>query len=467
MNMKRPRLHRTKVLGLLVAVFCIALAPRLLYVLQIQTEPFSDEADYVECAANLLLGEGLIMSEQYKAYRAPGYPLFLASILAWSGDFAIVTIRSVQAVLGACLCALVALLAVRLMESLAAGAIAGLVAAFFDELIFYTGQLLSETLYALLLVAWLSCFLQFRRQNRQVVWYLFGVGVGILALVRPPGVVFVLIPLLYAFALPWPSRDPHVPDPPGAVTLARKRLLALLVIAGVITAVLPWSVRNVIVLGKFVPFTTNTGVNLYIGHNPYFGYWSTGNKTGIREQTDLNEVEESALFTRLALEYISDDPAGAFERAGLKLWYLFLYPWPEAQWYQPYGEEGPTVYGPMKPWPWFGEGRDLRFSGGLPLPTIPWSVIIPTIYLAWLGLRLSLRDWRRWMPFYLVIVLHTLPYLVFFGRARFRNPLLPVFILFMVFAVMEVGRVYGKWREGSGKRGVKATATADPAAPPS
>lgn len=415
------------------AVFVIALALRLAYVLQIDSAPFSDEADYLACAKNFLAGKGLVMSDQYRAYRAPGYPLFLVPFEAMFAD-TVRAVRAAQAVIGALACVLAAALAVSVLGSWRWGAALGLACAFFDELIFACGQLLSECLFGCLLLAWLYWIE--RRRERASPWDYLGWGAmaGAMALVRSAGLLLAALPLLLALGELRAK---------GWKPAARSALLAL---AGCAILIAPWTLRNALVLKAFVPLTTNTGVNLYIGHNPHYGagapdllsgYWTTGDKTRIRDMTDLDEVEESHFFSALAKEHIRREPLRTLQNVGVKAYYTFLCPWPRS--YAPYGDRPhERIAGPFKPWPWFGQGRELRFAGGVPVPVIPWTA--PLFFVALGGLLISLAHARRYAVYYAAILLTLAPYLVFFGRARFRNPLIPLLLLFVLIGAEQVCR---------------------------
>ncbi|MCA9441554.1 MAG: hypothetical protein KC964_12165, partial [Candidatus Omnitrophica bacterium] len=77
-----PEKKETKWVTYLAVILIAAFVLRYAYVLQIETPPFSDMADYETMALNLLDGQGLVMNTPhmvYKAYRPPLYPLFIAA----------------------------------------------------------------------------------------------------------------------------------------------------------------------------------------------------------------------------------------------------------------------------------------------------------------------------------------------------------------------------------------------------
>ena len=94
----------------LLLIFILALCLRLVFVLQIHYEPFSDMAHYDEIARNLLEGKGFSSDGRITAYRPPGYPFFVASVYSIFGSSP-VAVRVVQAILGAFTCCLAYFLA--------------------------------------------------------------------------------------------------------------------------------------------------------------------------------------------------------------------------------------------------------------------------------------------------------------------------------------------------------------------
>jgi 4-amino-4-deoxy-L-arabinose transferase-like glycosyltransferase len=91
-------------------------------------------------------------------------------------------------------------------------------------------------------------------------------------------------------------------------------------IAGILLILVPWTARNYRCFGEWIPATTNGGINLYIGNNPY----STGGyhmpPEGLRPD---HEMHESGKWMRTALAYIIAHPLQTFGRSlkkGLLFW---------------------------------------------------------------------------------------------------------------------------------------------------
>jgi len=445
------RLSRLEALTLGL-VFLLALAPRLAYVLQIDSEPFSDMADYDNLARSLLRGEGFARDGQPTAYRPPLYPVFLAIVYRVAGPSP-VRARVVQAFLGAANCMLVFFLARHFLslsrlrgngtKSLPPASLGGLLAAvivaFYDEWIFYTGQLLSETLYVSLLVVWLLALIAWmnREASSRRCSFAAHLGIGLLAavltLTRPVALFSILPAIGYALC--------RARKKGGRIYPAVK--VAALFLAGWCALALPWMIRNAVHFGPLAGLSTNTGVNFYIGHNPYFGYWSTGDKEGIRQRTDLDEARESRLFLRLGLSHILQQPGTTALNTFRKVHFLFFEPW--RPWPQaappgvmqspldPWNPWSEQHIAPYKPWPWFGHGRELPPAEGFRYPLLAWD--LPLIGLVALGLALALWDRCPWALLYWAMGGHIVSCLVFFSRARFRIPLGVIFSLLAAYAL--------------------------------
>jgi hypothetical protein len=104
------------------------------------------------------------------------------------------------------------------------------------------------------------------------------------------------------------------------VPLFRRRLAGLptAVVFGVVCALVIgcWGLRNAAVMGKFVPFSTNSGFNLLIGNNentrPNAGLnIDVSRWTNEAAAKHLNEVEADAFYGAAAKEWITSHPGQA------------------------------------------------------------------------------------------------------------------------------------------------------------
>lgn len=391
-------------LWIAVGIFFLALVPRVLFAFAPHPTPFSDMEDYDRAAVNFLIGRGLAMSTEYVAYRPPGYPLFLAGMYTLFGH-SLTLVRLIQSLLSSGSCVLLYLLARDLLSSsklrgvrVWVPLVLGIGLALYETHIFLSSILLTETFYVflLLLFSYLSCS---RFSRSRWAYLIRPMCLGVLALIRPVGAAY-LPALMYADFRAAPSRSPSV--------LLRSFILT---IALFLLPIVPWIVRNAVVLNAFVPLSTNAGVNFYIGHHPGYSYWSTGQKEKIRAVTDLNEVEENRLFFRIGLTYIFQHPFQTVIDTGKKFVYLFR----------------PGI----PPWPMRDRGYDL---------VLPYFSFFYFLLIRWNWIFLAVLPigmvWS-WIvlpgsrPLVILALCHIFVTICFFARSRFRVPLEPFFLFWI------------------------------------
>lgn len=402
-----------------IGIFLLAFIPRLLFAFAPHPPPFSDMEDYDRTAVNFLMGNGLAMSPEYRAYRAPGYPLFLACLYAAFGR-TLLLVRIVQAILSAVSCVLLFVLARYLLADderrwirMGVPLLASLGLAWYESHIFLSGVLLTEPLFIFLLLIFVIVLcgpLSKHRLSR----YAAPILLGIISLIRPVAAAYVpaLLAADTARGIPADGSEPLRPR-----RLRRQMCQIALSLGLFCLPLLPWTIRNAMVLHAFVPLTTNAGVNFYIGHHAGYSYWSTGGKETIRAQTDLDEVAESRLFFKLGLKYILDDPRQTLYDTWKKVKYLFR----------------PGI----SPWPMGDHGYDLVFRvwPGLRPFLFRWNwvflVLLPVgVVLAWIRFPSG-------RPILVLAACHVIATLCFFARSRFRAPLEPFFLLWISLALVE------------------------------
>jgi 4-amino-4-deoxy-L-arabinose transferase-like glycosyltransferase len=262
---------------------------------------YPDTVQYEAMAANLRAGRGLVVGPGAVAVRPPLYPLVLAAFQAAFGEgqaFAGAVILA-QTLLGALGCALAADLGGRLFGP-AAGRIAGGVSALHPELLLYPSLLLTETLAVVLVTAglWAAGRSLPSPSSSPSPWrwaLLCGACCGGAALTRASLLPLTGMAALW-LALALPSR--------------RQALAAAVCCAGAACAVVgPWTIRNRLLLGAWVPVTTTMGRDLYVQLCPEA---TGGPGEGIvhwpEEALALDEVEEDRELRRRAWAYAAAHP---------------------------------------------------------------------------------------------------------------------------------------------------------------
>lgn len=256
--------------------------------------PVYDAQGYASIAANLERGEGLSLgpdATQPASNYSPGLPLFVAGVYAVTGGVHERAARLVLALLGT-LSVLFAYLIGRRLSGPPAGLVGAALVAIYPAFLEYQGMFMSEPLAATLLSgAVLAMFWASGREegrgstggrwvfrprrgrpsevaggakNRtplppadprpsSVGWLLPGLLLGALALVRPEYLAISLPIAVVVFARR--GRDDW------RVGLIQ----ALVLLVGLALVVVPWTVRNEVALGRFVPVSTGGGQVLFAG----------------------------------------------------------------------------------------------------------------------------------------------------------------------------------------------------------
>lgn len=277
---------------------------------------------YLEIARNIANGHGMSVADRPTAFVGPGYPLFLAALLRLGADP--VAVGIVQAALGAATAVLAGLTTLELARSIAvptraqrplALASAG-VAAAYPHLIFWTGYVLTETLFVTLVSAALYAVVRSHRTSSRAWTLVAGLAAGAASVTRAP---FLAVSLV--IALCWWLQTPRRADAgsAGRPLVAGLFLLAMLAPVGV------WTARNVLVMGAAIVTSTESGFVFYQGNSP----GATGGTRGYVDDKDFSlppglpppggEVEQDRFFLQNAVAHIASDPGATISRWPAKI----------------------------------------------------------------------------------------------------------------------------------------------------
>ncbi len=241
----------------LAAIFLLALAYRgLCYgVLASQvlfSQPVVDAAQHWAWAKRIVAGD-LWGHGVDDVFKPPCYPYFLA-LVALFGGCRLPVVWWCQYVLGAVSCVLTALVAARLLGR-RVGLAAGVLSALYAPYVFFETQLLSPPLSICLNLLYLWLLLPGPPGPPVWRWLAAGAVLGLSAWVRPdillPGGLVALVLLKHY--------------PAAGCSLRAKWALGLTV--GVVSALLPVTLRNARLSGEFIPVASYGGINFYTGNS--------------------------------------------------------------------------------------------------------------------------------------------------------------------------------------------------------
>jgi len=402
-----PLLLRRRVF--LAAVFAAAFLVRFIYVLTLGEQlSFPDEENYIEIALNFLGGKGLVTDTGLVAARPPIYPLFLALIFKIFGK-SLFAVRVVQALIGSLVPLATYYLARRVFGEWEA-ILSCVVTAFFNPFyVFYTGLLLTETPFILLIILniFLLQYVFTARDWAQCIEgsILAGLGLALSALLRSSFLLFL------PFAAPfW-------------LIMAKKKKFALAAIlitgAFLFIGVLPWGYRNKKLTGHYVFSTLTTGRSLYEACGPYADGGPAMHKTvwpeESRPETGKSEYDSDMVLKQKAKEYMQEHPGRTIKLALVK--------------FKRFWNIVPNFAAYRKPF------------------YIVASVLmyVPVLVLGLLGMWKCRTRLRRILFLLLPIIYFTLMHMVFVGSIRYREPIMSFMTILGAYFIANFRLPQKKW----------------------
>ncbi len=312
------------VLGLAVRCLVLALYP----------QPVAHDAlTYDALGWHLATGQGYVLEPggPPTALRGPVYPLFLAGLYALFGHRH-GAVYAAQVLVDLASLGLTYALAWRVYRHRGVASLAALGYALYLPFALQVGQVMTETLFTMLLLLGVWAFLvSVERAENGRTWAVWaaaaGTSLSLAALTRPAGMV---VPLALAGALLWLLRSWRRVLAGGAVFLVAFALVLL-----------PWTWRNWHLFGAFVPTSTLGGVNLFLGNyslgrDAYLTVQSPEETRRMliltraleMERAPLNEVELDRAFQQKALDLIRAHPFRYLHLSAnrlLQLWFNLGY----------------------------------------------------------------------------------------------------------------------------------------------
>jgi 4-amino-4-deoxy-L-arabinose transferase-like glycosyltransferase len=403
----------------------------------------ADDVEFNNLALRLAAGDGFAGENgRPTSFRAPGWPLFLAPFYAAFGPcypLAYVLL----CVLGALSCVLTYLLAGEVVsEGLAR--LAGCLAAVYLPHAWFATLFLSENLFVPLLLLGLWLFVRHlksrsgkecpslalqacvhphkpeaqakdtvqtgARRSSPGLLALAGLVLGFATLTRP--FALLLLPLLLGvLAVAWRrERRPLV-------------VPALVFTAAFVACIVPWTVRNRQVHGRFVLIATNGGSTFYGGNNSrvvrewrMFGNWISTTELPYRDRIEAtpDEVSHDKMEWQLGMDWLRNHPGSVPLLLVLKTGRLCL---------------------------WLPD-----FDGGsrlfLVLRVAMWAPFLVLLACgAWACLRDRSRRGLPWLALHGTLLATFATAWIFWGSPRFRDANLG---LLMIYAAVGAERLYGR-----------------------
>ncbi len=396
-------------------VFLVAAAMRVALALSLPVDDtvFWDQP-YWHYARNFAEGRGFWMPNPYGeelgldrvyAFRSPLFPFLWGCVYNLTGG-AYAPIRCAHAILGAATCVLAYLAGRELLRHRSASLIGGLLCAVYPPLIWHSVHLMTEPLYIFLVALCMYALFRYG-SGRRLRWLVVaGLAAGLGTLTRSVLIGFVPFMALWIW---W-------------VRGRRGRGLrdAGLLCGIVLAAMLPWIIRNALVLGAFVPTTTDAGHGVYVANNPNAlhdprGFWIPEDWSFLKQpgETAVGEVEASRRLVRRTLRYLASNPGAALMLMGRRFVTLWRF--------YPHRE--------------FVSLKHVIVYAMSYIPLFPFM-----LFGAWLAHRRAGERVAGVILIDLLVLYTTLIHVVSLAMMRYRVPLMPFLLLFAGLGLTGLGR---------------------------
>jgi len=421
----------------LCAVLILAALLRLAWLLFAARPPqgLHDPSLYVISAIEIAIGNGYSAPDgSPTAYFPVGYPALLGAVFHLVGRFGPSPLPTAEqmaaaargaptdqfapllwdlAAAGAALNLLLGVATVALVYRVGtqlfdrdAGLIAALWVAVFPSLIFHTALLLSETLFCCLVMIVLTLLFSVPWRGpeiRPARLMASGAVLGLAALVRP--LSLLILPFLFLVRLQAGS---------GFRGALRSAALGC---AGTLVVMIPWTVRNALVMPEPLLISSNTGDNLCIGHHPGAPGSYTETPYCLADEPYAGiprvevEVRRNRDNIRKAIRFAAVNPQAELILLGRKAFHLLEHDHDALTVAESWGLD-PFIA------PWLRRTLE-RAADGFFFVTLG----VALIGMLWIARQPC--DPRRLMLLYAFLALILAP-LAFFGDPRFHVPALPL-----------------------------------------
>jgi 4-amino-4-deoxy-L-arabinose transferase-like glycosyltransferase len=308
-----PRRYGKRTLALLALILAVGLGLRAYAVVAPVASPADDSRAYF-ALSKALYEEGSYGGPGFRDASdwSPGAPLLYAVAFYATGGAREGTARIVEALLGVAAILVVFLLGLRL-GGRAVGLMAALATAVYPPFIHSTGELMSEPVAIFTLPAAILAFLWAGDRERWSAWLVPGLLFGFTALVRPEYLLvsfaFVILAAVRTVASPRRGWD----DAAGSRDWRGGALAAVTLLLALLVPIVPWTVRNAVVLDRVVPISTGGGKALYVGtYLPADGEYQKVKALLVERfqgrdldphSEQLDRVDPTPLFDRVAARY--------------------------------------------------------------------------------------------------------------------------------------------------------------------
>lgn len=397
---------RSSPLASLFGVLLLSFAVRLIWVCVVRHSGLvGDGIWYHERAIDLLAGRGYSVNGVPTAMYPPGYPFFLALFYSLFGVSTLV-VKIAQVVVGTLSVLLTYLIGARLVGH-RVGLLSAAIMAVYPNHVFFTSYILSEIVFTFFFL--IVIYLAYDFPSSQAKAILVGTLIGVASLIRPTGILLLLVIILW-----WACRQKI----PLKYISVRVGLLSL----GLSAVMAPWTVRNYLVFGSFVPLSTSLP---FVMAYQYGGLEPTCTPVTIphiAQGVVMNEVEAQKRCLNNVLKIVGHNPSLALAKPVGGLFRLLYHDLSGLLYYS-------FPKGLKEIW---NGGSKVPFIGGILLYrlalVVGTALYVFVLVSGCLGLIRMMGRGGRAAASYLLLIccLWLAAHAIIFGTARFKFPLIPL-----------------------------------------
>lgn len=282
---------------------------------------------------------------------------------------------------------------------------------FYPFFVYYQALLLSETIFITLFIISFYFLYQWYEKDFKLNLYFILTNIFLTLTIYSKGTLSILPPLLvsmFYFVNTYKLKS------------TSKVFMYSVIIYMIVMSF--WWIRNYNIFDQFVPFTTSSSMNLYLGandKNKFAGVdWSTDVDIDFVKKVNSigNEIERSKIYKQKALEFIKNDTGSYIELMWLKFkrFYNFTFN----------AESFSSLYYNLLS----------IFSYGIVM------ILSLTTFV------LAIKEWRKFSAMYIMIGYFTLIHIVYIASLRYRLPLEVLFILLASYSIVFLKDKYIKYR---------------------
>ena len=429
MKMRINKIVLLFIIGFMLRIIWVWILPYPSYPVKID-----DAYQYDTMARNLLGGNGFSQKSEAPfestICRTPGYPFFLAAIYRIFGR-SFTAVYLIQALISSLTALLLYGIVLKFLQSNKHNVsfLAYILAIFCPFLWFSARMLYTEVLFSFFVVLIVFLNLCALEKNHYARYFILGLALALSMLIRP---VLSLLPLFLALIMVL-AREKS-----DNISIIVKRIVVLF--CSIVIFMAPWAVRNYIIFDKFIPLSVASGSYMYLGTfspNRYdkdfpidMHEWDSYLGKEGKEILALDDT-----YKKKALKRIQEKPM-TFIKYGLQripiLWVSSF-----SQFYN--FESTPSqLVAQMK-------GKILQHENFskefLLLLAKSFLIFLNLFYLfvAFIGIVLSIKKWRKFYPLLLIPAYFTLAHM-FLGQAnaRYCLPAWPILIIFSAIGICAI-----------------------------